>query len=423
MFKEILYSSFLYTTLYSLNYYLLTSYFLTLKSKVNKQAVFLILFISTYIYAEINGLITPLGPGTKRKLLLDLLMIIYLIINMAYYADTWKKKIFVSGMLLYFQLMSEAILWILLNLVYGADGATRIVQTDWHAGEMGNFIVFFLVIYIRRKDGGKINYLTTKTIILHLSITLLCITMAGDFLYETNLFLVLRFLVLIILFYFYFKHVETTARENYELQLNGQKHLLMEEYYRKIDNYHNEVRIIKHDMKNQLLNLEGYLREENISQARTQLGAYLSELTSIENFYFTSYQPLNLFIGHKYTKAQDQQIKCIFEINLPPTIEIAENDIISLVGNVLDNAIEACEHCNHERFIHLNLELKKGCMLLMCENSTDGKHKSLSTRKKVNLTHGIGMTSIKKIVEKYNGEMDYKWSENKFLLELTLIEC
>lgn len=66
--------------------------------------------------------------------------------------------------------------------------------------------------------------------------------------------------------------------------------------------------------------------------------------------------------------------------------------------------------------------LQQQCLAIYCENGIDGKHKSFKTRKKESRNHGIGMSSIQRVVQKYDGELDYSWGENTFQIEMHLFE-
>lgn len=115
-------------------------------------------------------------------------------------------------------------------------------------------------------------------------------------------------------------------------------------------------------------------------------------------------------------------IICEFDAKLPADIGISDNDLSAVVGNVLDNAIEACRYCSDRKYIQFALIHFNHSLILTSENSTDGKANSIRTRKKDELNHGIGMNSIQQIAKKYHGDCQHWFDDHSFRLELTLFE-
>jgi hypothetical protein len=75
-------------------------------------------------------------------------------------------------------------------------------------------------------------------------------------------------------------------------------------------------------------------------------------------------------------------ITCEFEIKCPETMKFSDSDLSSLIGNILDNAREACEHSSTRKYVQLKLVYFNHSLVGSCENSTDSKVTTLTTRKK-----------------------------------------
>jgi len=103
-------------------------------------------------------------------------------------------------------------------------------------------------------------------------------------------------------------------------------------------------------------------------------------------------------------------------------MKFEEKDIASLLGNILDNAIETCQKCQAKRVIKLQLLYYNQALVLKSENSTDGLVRDLRTRKKNQAEHGLGMKGVQVIVDRYNGDWDYDIEDKYFRIEVTLWE-
>ena len=101
---------------------------------------------------------------------------------------------------------------------------------------------------------------------------------------------------------------------------------------------------------------------------------------------------------------------------------LSESDVYSLIGNILDNAIEACEAIQEEdrRVVSLNIYETNGIVTVDAMNYFNG---TLETRNGLPVTnkadkdyHGFGMLSIKRLVEKYDGAMEIRVENGVFSL-------
>ncbi len=102
-------------------------------------------------------------------------------------------------------------------------------------------------------------------------------------------------------------------------------------------------------------------------------------------------------------------------------------DMCAILGNLLDNAIEACEKIdNHNtRFIDLKINSDKDMLNIAIKNSVAQKvnitgKMSLCTSKRNPEMHGIGTQSIKSIVRKYDGECSFDSDQNEFTVHILI---
>jgi sensor histidine kinase regulating citrate/malate metabolism len=137
----------------------------------------------------------------------------------------------------------------------------------------------------------------------------------------------------------------------------------------------------------------------------------------------TENKTLSVLLNAKKSLAKEKNIK-FTSIIATQEINMQSKDICSLLGNILDNAIDAAERAGNKKYIQLLIKkTSEGCVI-NCEN-TFGlkpimKKGRFITRKENNLIHGIGTENIKDIVAKYNGEISFEYDDEIFNVNVLL---
>lgn len=118
-----------------------------------------------------------------------------------------------------------------------------------------------------------------------------------------------------------------------------------------------------------------------------------------------------------------------FDIQAVPMINIrlSEAEICALFGNLLDNAIEACRSLEEKgRWIIIKMEKKNQILFIEIKNSIGKKpvvkNGELITSKSDYMKHGYGIKSVKRIVEKYEGDFTYQTENDKFQVNLSFFD-
>lgn len=207
----------------------------------------------------------------------------------------------------------------------------------------------------------------------------------------------------------------------------------LQEHTREIERLYEGVRSVKHDMKNTLTVLMRLLRTEEHPE-KPELAAYLSELNQsfdrLELRFRTGNAVADALLSMKYHEMSrlfsDLDSGFLFQADrllFPENLAISSYDIGVILGNALDNAIEACVRLVKENpqtvpLIRLSSFRKGKFFFLEIENSFDGKLKRNSqsefpvTMKAEKQVHGIGFANMKKTAEKYGGAVDFSVEGN-----------
>lgn len=115
--------------------------------------------------------------------------------------------------------------------------------------------------------------------------------------------------------------------------------------------------------------------------------------------------------------ARNEGIDLRLDVSVPPELFIPTADLYVMLGNTLDNAIEACAELEEgRRYINLKLKMQNNILHYMIENPYAKEH-LLKQRMGV---HGYGLKNVERFVEKYGGFVQKKSENEKFVVNITL---
>lgn len=142
---------------------------------------------------------------------------------------------------------------------------------------------------------------------------------------------------------------------------------------------------------------------------------------------WTGYGGIDFLLNNAKQRVEALQAKLYLEIDLLE-LPMAEYDIFYVLGNLLDNAIEAIEKCDLDnRFINVKMINKNNMFQLYIENSYEieplkkGK-RFLSTKENEKSEHGWGIENVREIVERYKGMLDISYQNQRFQVDLVILK-
>lgn len=174
----------------------------------------------------------------------------------------------------------------------------------------------------------------------------------------------------------------------------------------------------RHDIQNHM----GALNQMLISNEEDKALAYLSKMKDIADssqlYSHTGNVPLDSIVNYKLTIAKRHGITCTFHASIPEHLGIHDEDIIIILGNLLDNAIEACLKLEKNRYIRTNVTYRNGLLLIKISNSFNGaikkSGKKLTTLKADKSLHGLGLKNVQNALSHYNGTLKTDTDGTKF---------
>ena len=212
------------------------------------------------------------------------------------------------------------------------------------------------------------------------------------------------------------------SAEREKRQMLAQKHMLelRQQQYAQSKSSAEAVRRKYHDMKNLLIYLEKASRED----MRAYIERTLDEVRPYERVLDTGSEAANILLGDKIAVCQKEGIACTVMLDGTLLAFISELDLVTILGNAVDNAIEACRLMPQgaARYIKVRTREMPGFILLHVINSCTGHARMESGRfltiKADAENHGFGLDSIRRTVESYQGEMACRMEEGEFSLSM-----
>ena len=180
-------------------------------------------------------------------------------------------------------------------------------------------------------------------------------------------------------------------------------------------------------MKNNLVSILAYAEKgedekiiEFIQDIMEESGLSISEVANSGNIVIDS------LLGYWYVTAQKKGIDFSLNIKVPMKMEFKGADICLILGNLLENAVEAAQKAEGKKYIRLHMKYDKNNLLLFVENNYKGvliktKDKRLKSTKTDAENHGVGLSSVYRIAAKYHGVVTIDDDvANRFLIRVVL---
>jgi len=208
--------------------------------------------------------------------------------------------------------------------------------------------------------------------------------------------------------------------EKNELNMAIERNAMQLATYDKLIQTYQENQIFYHDLKNQYLVIENYLKNKEYDKAEQ----YMKELKVIkfESLYKqrTGIRAVDILLDYKIKEAEAQQIYVDAVVDVVD-LKLTDQELTALLGNALDNAIEACKKMKHGvKWIRITIRKIQEMTLIKISNSYE--HQPLEktgifvSTKNNPQVHGWGIKSMRMIVEKYEGKLKVDYSQGEFSL-------
>ena len=237
-------------------------------------------------------------------------------------------------------------------------------------------------------------------------------------------FILLHIALLLALIAFEISRRRTVERASLQIQNNTAEALLKSIEERQLSE--EAVRTLRHDLKNHAVSLQLLLDNGQIDEAKEYLKSFQQAAKKPSDSFNTGNQLLDGLLRQKLSPAMKQGIDVTASVNFADGSFIDNFDLCVMMGNILDNAVEACMQLPEEagRFISVSGGPAANYMLLEVRNSSARKAALLdglpATSKPDKAMHGFGLRSVKRVLDRYNGTIDIEQSDDSYSITLMI---
>ena len=254
-----------------------------------------------------------------------------------------------------------------------------------------------------------------------------------------NLLSVMMLMGIVFMSYYFFQIGEEKNRLEMEYKSYEDQLKVYNQWIEEQKQSRNAMESLRHDMKNHIYALKvmcNKAMQDGQGNLVEDIDEYLCSIGTnyniVKNEVNSGNVLLDAILNMKINYATSKGIAADADVTVPKDWQYDCLDMVIILGNLLDNAIEACEQLYEEkdRKLHIELRYDKGNLFLFLENTysggidgTDGfsrKNQFPKTTKKEKQMHGIGMKNIAKVVNKYDGVMHWKAEHEMFYTEVLL---
>lgn len=396
---------------------------------VKYWSVFAIAFCAIFVFTNIIG-IAPLQQLVT--------IASYICTSFALYRGSWIRHMLIVVLLFVFAMAIDSV------MVYGASLIMGIGYEDliWKkltyitivtVGKLLEVLIAYLIFCfqpIASKQHIQKKWLALLLLYPAVSLTVM-ITIFTTYTLEDDLPAGAFFLCAIlgltnIANVYLVRNMELSSQKEQEMLLVNQQMEIQTQGILELEKQYKVQRQATHEHQRHLQTIHDLISTDRVKAAQEYIeelrGQQATRLCAIN-----CHHPIvDAVLNHKYQIAQERSIEMQIQINDLANVTLSADELVVLLSNLLDNAIEACEKVTEKRTIHCRILLKDNLFISVRNTSlpvviTTGTIQTSKTKKK---EHGFGLIGIRHVLDRNQAEYTYQYEDGwfQFVAEIPLGE-
>lgn len=215
---------------------------------------------------------------------------------------------------------------------------------------------------------------------------------------------------------------EMKMHENKVFQIQAKNQL---EMYRSISENFDKQKRKTHEYKNQIACIESLLDKKQYSKLDEYVKKISGSLNNEPDAINTNNIIVNAILNTKYQEAEAKGIVFVFKVNDLSELKMKDEDVVTILANLLNNAIEACELCEDKKVIKFKFVKEDDIIIIAVKNTfnydviyENGEIKSTKTSNVDE--HGVGIKNVLKIIDKYDGSYVIEDKDKEFFFSIII---
>lgn len=337
-----------------------------------------------------------------------------------FYHAAWEKKIWIA--LVFFCLDTGS------GTVVSLAGS-EVIKVQQSAVQTLLLLICAVVIcHIPDPEDSRDIALDQRQMFLLFLVPLLSVAVFGELMYGSADRLTAVFLCAVVMAFnlcvFYLYHI---LLHNYvrlrEQDIYKQQTIAYQNQLEVIMESQSRIRALRHDMKNHVLALGGLARNAEPEKLAAYLDSMQEFMQNPSEHVYTGNESLDSLLNFKLQRAQEELRKVETDIVLPEKMKLHSFDFNVIVGNLLDNATAAALQ-TEEQLLRLRIRMENGVLFLDMVNSCLGIPEGVCDIRRLSeksaAGHGTGLVNVRRIVEKYHGDMEMRCKDNHMETDIML---
>ena len=359
---------------------------------LGKSRLSLLLNRLTYVFYFLISTIGWLyGQSTTLNLILNTLPI--LLITLQYYSS-WSKKIF--------SVISSCAVGMFIDWMgFAVFGNTEIIESGFIQAII--FLILcslFRYYYKNQEDYSFKSRYSWLLILIAVGTALIgVLTVNEDSSYDYLIALILLFINFL---NFYIYNLEQESfKAQHKLKLIETSNYAYQNQIKIMNESQQKIRFLRHDFYRHINKLKNLSEENDVQSIKQYLNEMEDTVVVKKEYSKTGNDDVDSLLNYELSLAAEFGAEIIYDVNLPVKLNISSFDITIILGNLMDNAIEALRN-SEKKLLKVNIQFNKGIIRIDIENSYDPKYK----KKHDGREHGIGLLSVENTLQKYHGKLD-----------------
>ena len=228
-----------------------------------------------------------------------------------------------------------------------------------------------------------------------------------------------------LLTFYVLDRLEEYSAAYYEAELLARQNRAYQAEFELMRQSERQISVLRHDMKNHLAVLREYAAQGRLDKLEQYLNTFDQKLTR-PGFVHTGNPDIDSILNYKLGQAEAAGARLELDVKLPEGFTADAFDLNVILGNLLDNAVEALAK-SQEKLLFFSLRVDRGVFFLNIINSYDGVTLQTQGRdgpvyrsRKGGANHGLGLSIVQRIVEQYHGQLRIDSTKSVFKVETIL---
>ncbi|MBR4084131.1 MAG: GHKL domain-containing protein [Lachnospiraceae bacterium] len=357
---------------------------------------------------------------------------IEIILSLVFFAYFDKTNLRMSGFLLFFYELAISLWEFLISAALAIlTGSTAFMNTQtmeylapvW--GVRVLLLISALILYRGREK--KIDSFRVSTLFAIITFFTM-VTISEQELLPIDREITFNWMMMTVIFLFaimIYKMGRQYEMEKELARLQAEQTELITNDYQNLNRIYTANAKLYHDLHNHMEMLHGYLSRDKVGEALEYLEDLRTPIQEITQTVWTGDEALDYLLNSKLAVMQKMQIAVKTNIEFPRNTNIRSVTLTTILGNLLDNAMEAALKCEEgQRFVHLSVRRINNILIIKVENSYREQPVTeageLQSSKEDKQRHGWGLKSAKTAAESYDGSLETSFRDNVFCAVATL---